>query len=39
MISMRKMLKNDIGILYEIALKSFKSDYEKYKTCLTNKRA
>lgn len=30
MLSIRKMKKDDIGILYDIALRSFQPDYEKY---------
>ena len=30
MLSIRKMQKNDIRILYDIALRSFQPDYEKY---------
>lgn len=30
MISIRKMQKDDIGVLYDIALRSFQPDYEKY---------
>lgn len=33
MVSIRKMQKNDIGVLYDIALRSFQSDYEKYGVC------
>jgi len=32
MVSIRKMQKNDMGILYDIALKSFQPDYVKYGT-------
>lgn len=30
MVSIRKMRKDDVGALYDIALRSFQSDYEKY---------
>lgn len=30
MVSIRKMQKDDIEVLYDIALRSFQSDYEKY---------
>ncbi len=30
MLSIRKMQKNDVGILYDIALCTFQPDYEKY---------
>ena len=30
MVSIRKMQKDDVGILYDIALRSFQPDYEKY---------
>ena len=32
MLSIRKMQKSDTGILYNIALRSFQKDYEKYGT-------
>ena len=30
MVSIRKMKKDDVGILYDIALRSFQPDYKKY---------